>query len=59
MANNPLLAPAEALNLPIAPEWEESILSHLRLLLQFGAAVASEVGDAVDPLPVDRLPDPS
>ena len=57
---DPLLAPAEALGLPIAPEWEESVLFHLRLLLTLGAEVAAEVArmpGALDPLPLDRPPE--
>ncbi len=57
---DPLLETAEALGLAVAPEWEAAVLVHLRLLLQLGAEVAAEVAklpDALDPLPIDRLPE--
>jgi hypothetical protein len=57
---DPLLAPAEALGIAVAPEWEEAVLFHLRLLLRLGAEVAAAVADlpeALDPLPLDRLPE--
>ena len=53
---DPLLAPAEALGLVIAPEWEEAVLFNLRLLLRLGAEVADGLPDALDPLPLDRPP---
>jgi hypothetical protein len=58
---DPLLAPAEALGLAVAPAWEEAVLFHLRLLLQLGGEVAAAVADmpgALDPLPLDRPPEP-
>ena len=57
--SHPLLATAEPLGLVIEPAWEEQVLFHLRLLLRFGAEVASavaELPDALDPLPLDRPP---
>ena len=61
--SHPLLAPAEALGLAIAAEWEDAVLSNLRLLLRLGnevaAAVGTELPDALDPLPLDRPPEPS
>ena len=53
---DPLLSPAEALGLAIAPEWEEAVLLNLRLLLRLGAEVADGLPDALDPLPLDRPP---
>ena len=55
---DPLFASAEALGITVAPEWEESVLFHLRLLLQIGAEVADGLPDALDPLPLDRAPEP-
>ncbi len=56
--SHPLLAPAEALGIAIAPEWEAAVLFNLQLLLRLGNEVAAEVGsefsDALDPLPLDR-----
>ncbi len=60
---HPLLAPAEALGLAIAPEWEAAVVSNLQLLLRLGTEVAVEIGarhpDALEPLPLDRPPLPS
>ena len=53
---DPLLAPAEALGIAVAPEWEAAVLFHLRLLLRLGAEVAGGLPDALDPLPLDRPP---
>jgi hypothetical protein len=56
---DPLLAAAQALGLAVAPEWEETVLFHLRLLLRLGTEVAAEVErlpDALDPLPLDCPP---
>lgn len=53
---DPLLAPAEALGITVAPEWEAAVLFHLRLLLRLGAEVAEGLPDALDPLPLDRPP---
>ena len=55
---DPLLAPAGALGIPVAPEWEEAVLFHLRLLLRLGAEVAEGLDDALDPLPLDLPPEP-
>ncbi len=58
--SDPLLEAAKALGLTVAPEWEAAVLVHLRLLLRLGAEVAAEVTklpDALDPLPIDRLPE--
>lgn len=55
---DPLLAPAEALGIAVAPEWEETVLFHLRLLLRLGAEVSENLPDALDPLPLDRPPGP-
>jgi hypothetical protein len=61
--SHPLLAPAETLGITIAPEWEASVLADLRLLLRLGGEVAAAVGtelpDWLDPLPLDRPPEPS
>lgn len=57
---DPLLAPAAALGIGVAPEWEDAVLFHLRLLLRFGAEVAAAVSEmpaALDPLPLDRPPE--
>ncbi len=56
---DPLLAPAEALGIPIRPEWEDGVLFHLRLLLRIGGEVAAGLADDIDPLPLDRPPPPS
>jgi hypothetical protein len=58
---DPLLAPAEALGLTVEPAWEDTVLFHLRLLIRLGgevAAAVAEMPDALDPLPLDRLPEP-
>ena len=57
VTTDPLLAPAEALGIAVAPEWEEAVLFHLRLLLRLGAEVADGLPDTLDPLPLDRLPE--
>jgi hypothetical protein len=53
-----LLVPAEALGIMVAPEWEEAVLFHLRLLLRLSMEVAEGLPDALDPLPLDRPPGP-
>ena len=55
---DPLLAPAEALGIAVAPEWEAAVLLHLRLLLRLGTEVAENLPDTLDPLPLDRPPEP-
>ena len=57
---DPLLAPAEALGLAVAPTWEEAVLFHLRILLQLGgegATAVADMPDVLDPLPLDRPPE--
>ena len=50
--------PPEALGFAIAPEWEDTVLFHLRLLLRLGTEVAEGLPDALDPLPLDRPDSP-
>ena len=56
VTTDPLLAPAKALGIAVAPEWEAAVLFHLRLLLRLGAEVAEGLPDTLDPLPLDRPP---
>ncbi len=55
---DPLLAAAGPLGFAIAPDWEAAVLFHLRLLLRLGGEVADGLPDALDPLPLDRPPEP-